>query len=130
MKFAETIYRLLLKAYPARFADEYGADMHQLFRDQLRAARSQNSYLHFWIWTAKDYLPSLLAEHFAEFRRNRQMRPSGRSGTALVPVGTVVKRATMLAPSFYLWVLFMAGFFGYRGVRWLLSQHRGGENGG
>jgi hypothetical protein len=39
------LYRLLLGAYPARFRQEYGAPMLQLFRDSCReAARRRGLY--------------------------------------------------------------------------------------
>jgi len=67
MGLAERVYRLLLRAYPSRFADEYGEDMAQLFRDRLRDARSWKQQLDLWWWAMRDYLPSLCIERFADF---------------------------------------------------------------
>jgi hypothetical protein len=109
MPSSETIYRLLLKAYPAHFAREHAEDMLQLFRDQLRCSSSRK---HLWLWAMKDYLPSLWYEHFSASRRDP------------APIRTVVKRIAFFSPSFFAGLLFITAFLSYRGVRRLILQRR------
>jgi hypothetical protein len=51
---SERLYRILLRAYPARYRQEYEEDMTQCFRDQLRAANTVGKILGLWARTISD----------------------------------------------------------------------------
>lgn len=71
------LYRLLLRAYPAGFRQEYGALMVQLFRDDCLDVIQQNrssNLLALWIDTCFDLARSSIKEHL---RRGSQI-PSRR----------------------------------------------------
>jgi hypothetical protein len=59
------VYRQLLRAYPAEFQARFGAEMNQLFRDQLRDALSQRGFpgfLRFSLRIAADLPLGILRE--------------------------------------------------------------------
>jgi hypothetical protein len=86
----EKVYCLLLKAYPARFREEYGREMLLLFGDQLRDARERGHVARFWLRTSADWLRTVLFEHVSQrFRKTRQP----------LPFKHVLSRGVMLAPS-------------------------------
>jgi hypothetical protein len=61
------LYRGLLHAYPQDFRSRYGAEMTQLFRDNLRDALSNHGipgFARFCMRTAWDLLTSVLRERF------------------------------------------------------------------
>src|SRR5215472_14528550 len=61
---SETIYRWLLRLYPASFRAEYDAAALQLFRDRLQAERGVSRRLRFWIYMIADVCISLPREHW------------------------------------------------------------------
>lgn len=66
LRSAERVYRLLLKVYPRRFRDEYGAEMVRLFRDQCREAFERDGgfgLCKFWAGLAGDLARSVVVEH-------------------------------------------------------------------
>lgn len=77
------VYRALLVAYPARFQQEYGSHMVQVFRDcSLQTFRRSGIYGMFKLWaiTCIDLLSSALAEHLQkenEMTRSKFIKLSG-----------------------------------------------------
>jgi hypothetical protein len=64
--FSMRVYQLLLKAYPAKFRQEYGADMTQVFQDCcLRAVRQggRNGMIRLWVFTLLDFIRSVFEQH-------------------------------------------------------------------
>lgn len=60
------VYQILLAVYPAKFREEYGAEMLQLFRDCCVRAFDQNKIngmLGLWAMTLPDLIRSVIAEH-------------------------------------------------------------------
>jgi hypothetical protein len=70
---SERIYAWLLKLYPARFREEYGAQVLQLFRDRLQAERGVLRRFRFWLDVFVDLALSIPREHC------RQQSPSESS---------------------------------------------------
>jgi len=56
------IYRLLLFAYPREFRQEFGGEMHQVFRDYYRDEASSGSLVRFWFRTLADLVLSAAKE--------------------------------------------------------------------
>jgi hypothetical protein len=63
---SERIYAWLLKLYPVRFREDYGASAMQLFRDRLRAERDGLRRLRFWLDLIADLAISLPREHWRQ----------------------------------------------------------------
>lgn len=64
--FSVRVYQLLLKAYPAKFRQEYGPDMTQVFQDCcLRATRQggRNGLVRLWMFTLIDFIRSVFEQH-------------------------------------------------------------------
>jgi hypothetical protein len=61
---SEKIYAWLLKLYPVRFREEYGASASQLFREHLRAERGGFRRLRFWLDVIADLAISVPREHW------------------------------------------------------------------
>src|SRR5437667_5448566 len=63
---SEHLYQQLLRAYPASFRHQYGAQMTQVFLDCCRVAYQQSGtrgVLHLWIPTLGDLVSNAIAEH-------------------------------------------------------------------
>ncbi len=63
---SEHLYQKLLRAYPAAFRHQYGAQMTQVFLDCCRVAYQQSGtrgVLHLWIVTLGDLISNAIAEH-------------------------------------------------------------------
>jgi len=77
------VYQALLVAYPARFQQEYGSQMSQVFGDCcLRAFQHSGTYgiLKLWVITLIDLFGSALAEHLQkenEMTRSRFIKLGG-----------------------------------------------------
>lgn len=88
-------YQLLLKAYPAKFRQEYGSHMAQVFRDCcLRAVRQsgRNGLVRLWGNTLLDLIQSVISERMQkEVEMKREMKPEDirMAGWALM-VGAAV----------------------------------------
>lgn len=66
VKLSASFYNLLLATYPARFRQEYGPHMLQVFRDCCRKANQTgglSGMLWLWALTFFDYLQSVIEEH-------------------------------------------------------------------
>jgi hypothetical protein len=63
MRLSEKIYRLLLRAYPRAYRDQYGQPMEQLFRDQLRDARTLTHWSALWARTLTDWTKTVITHH-------------------------------------------------------------------
>ena len=48
MTLSERMYRLMLRAYPARYREKYAEPMACCFRDQLRQARTASAFRRLW----------------------------------------------------------------------------------
>jgi hypothetical protein len=88
--FSVRVYQLLLNAYPAKFQQEYGLHMAQVFQDCcLRTVRQggANGMLKLWTITLLDLLQSVISEHAQkETEMNKEMKPEDirRAGWALI----------------------------------------------
>ena len=65
MSFSEKAYRLLLRAYPRDYRDQYAEPMEQLFRDRLREVRTFEGLASFWVGTLADWAVTVPARHWA-----------------------------------------------------------------
>ncbi len=82
---SERLYAALLLAHPAAFRAEYGDEMRELFRDQLRQARASHGVrgvLQFWMRAAADLFGAAIAEHAAEFRARSHPPVNARRSTS------------------------------------------------
>ncbi len=66
---SEQIYRILLKAYPARYRREYEEAMAQCFRDQLRAANTRGKRVRLWLSIVADFAVTIPARHLESVAR-------------------------------------------------------------
>lgn len=109
---SEKIYAWLLKLYPTRFRDEYGASALQLFRDRFRAERGLFGRLRFWLDIIADLAVSLLRE-----RWRREAFVSGMEGSFHISEEAVIaltKRAIASAifVNIFMTIGLTAGWFG------------------
>jgi len=84
------VYRFLLAAYPAKFRQEYGEEMLQLFRDcALRAVRQNGpeGMVRLWAVTFFDLIQSLFKEHLQKETNVSKSTFIRISGWALVLAG-------------------------------------------
>jgi hypothetical protein len=65
------LFRILLRAYPARTRDARGDDMTQLFLDQLRDADTTGARARVWVDAVIDTARTAPSEHLAWRRRLR-----------------------------------------------------------
>jgi putative ABC transport system permease protein len=65
-----TIYRLLLKLYPARFREEYGGPLERQFWDDYREAQGFRAKTWFWMQALADLGLSIPAELARELRQD------------------------------------------------------------
>ena len=109
------VYQALLVAYPAKFQQEYGSHMVQVFRDCcLRTFRQSgtNGMFRLWAVTLFDLVQSLVSEHtHKEIEMKKEMKPRDirMAGWALM-VGSVVLFPGMLfvASNWYLQIALLA----------------------
>jgi hypothetical protein len=77
--FSVRMYRLLLSAYPAKFKQEYGPHMAQVFQDCcLRAIRQggANGMARLWAMTLLDVVQSVISEYVQkEVEVKKEMKP-------------------------------------------------------
>ncbi len=69
LALSNRIYNLLLRAYPAPFRREYGRDMAQLFRDDMRGTLRENgttALIGLWLLTFIDLIKTAFVEHIWE----------------------------------------------------------------
>jgi hypothetical protein len=92
-----TAYRLFLKAYPARFRQEYSEPMLQLLDDMAAdAERSgrKGGLARLWGVILLDLIATIPAEHLASFRPTRNLRgPALMLGGALFSAGLILSNA-------------------------------------
>ena len=70
MADSKTIYRLLLKVYPARFREEYETPMERQFLDDYGGARGGPARAMFWLRTLRDLATSIPREMLRELRQD------------------------------------------------------------
>lgn len=63
MRLSQRIYRLLLKAYPKCYRQQFEEQMALLFADQLRAAAASKKLARLWLRTLGDFLRTLPARY-------------------------------------------------------------------
>ena len=71
---SERVYRVLLRAYPRRFRDQYGTDASELFRDRLHEARATGgaaAVVWLWLRTIPNVVVHGLLERFSARGRSR-----------------------------------------------------------
>ncbi len=79
-RFAERIYRLLLRLYPSDFRREYGAAMVEVFRDRWELERTRrNHWVGFRVWsfTLRDLASSAFGEWRSHMRGQKAQRRAG-----------------------------------------------------
>jgi hypothetical protein len=114
--FALSIYRLLVRAYPSRFSDQYAEEMVSLFCDQLRDAESEGRVARLWIRTMKDWLWTVPVEYVTEFGHRWSLRRlAGPSN--VVSCQAAVRRALVFAPNIPIALLLLTCILSYRVVR-------------
>jgi hypothetical protein len=107
----QRLYSLLLHAYPARLRTDFGGEMVQLFADQLGDARERHKTGRFYVRTFADWLRTVPAEHYSEYRRRAVAdRP-------LTPVHRLLRRGLVFAPNPSAAILITAGVLAWRCVR-------------
>ncbi len=111
MSLAERFYSLLLRAYPARLRRDYGAEMRNLFVDQLNDARERRDTGRFYVRTLADWLRTVLAEHYFEhLHRTHTKRP-------ITPVRYLLRRGLVFSPNPSAAILISAGILAWRSLR-------------
>ncbi len=89
------VYQTLLAVYPAKFQQEYGPHMVQVFRDCcLRTIRQggSNAMLRLWVVTLLDLVQSVVSEHsHKEIEMKKEMKPDDiqNAGGALMAGGII-----------------------------------------
>jgi len=61
------IYKRLLRLYPARFREEYGAEMERQFRDEDREARGGHQRTFLWLHALQDLITTVPVQRTREF---------------------------------------------------------------
>ena len=94
---SEKIFAWLLKLYPLRFREEYGASAMQLFRDRLQAERGFFKRFRLWLDIIADLTISVLREH------RRPMHPESNTAAYHLSERAVTaickrKKAELLLP--------------------------------
>jgi len=90
------VYQVLLAAYPAKFQQEYGSHMLQVFRDCcLRTVHRSgtNGMVRLWIVTLFDLVQSVVSEHaHKEIEMKKEMKPRDirMAGWALILSGAAL----------------------------------------
>ena len=88
--FSVRVYQLILNAYPAKFQQEYGSQMAQVFQDCCLRAVGQggmNGMLKLWTVTLLDLIQSVISEHaHTEIEMKKEMKPEDirMAGWALI----------------------------------------------
>ena len=116
MAIAQRLYSMLLRAYPARLRADFGAEMLQLFADQLGDARQRHRTGRLYIRTFLDLLRTVPAEHYSEYRR----RPVADRPPP--PVRHLFRRGLVFAPNPSAAVLITAGILAWRCLRKLQEK--------
>jgi hypothetical protein len=100
--FSVRMYQLLLHAYPAKFRQDYGPHMAQVFQDCcLRMVRQggANGMARLWVVTLLDLAQSVISEHaHKEIEMKKEMKPEDirMAGWALI-MGAVTFAIGMLS---------------------------------
>lgn len=86
--FSERLYRILLRAYPRAFREEYAPEMLLIFRDALRDVKSQQGILgmlRLWCDFFNDFVKSVCSEHIKNWmqRGERDLALAGKEQAAM-----------------------------------------------
>jgi hypothetical protein len=103
---SEKIYAWLLKLYPMRFREEYGASALQLFRDRLGTERGVFRRFRFWFDVIADLAISVPREHWRQKPSEPAMGGSFRISEEAV--GAMTKRGA-LAPAVFVSLFVVLG---------------------
>ena len=96
----KTIYRLLLKLYPARFREEYTTPLERQFLDEYRELPNNWARLLFWLRALADLAVSIPLEFARELRqdvsyaRRVYRRRSAATGLALIALALAIGATT------------------------------------
>jgi predicted permease len=106
-----TLYRALLRAYPASFRDEYGKEMSAIFAARRRATTGLAATVALWLETALDIATNALRAHADILRQDlgyafRSVRRSPGFALTTVTVAALGIGATTAAFSITDYVLF------------------------
>jgi len=99
-----SIYQLLLRAYPAKFQQEYGSHMAQAFRDCcLRAFHSggTSGLAKLWLVTLLDFIQSIVSEHKQKETQMNKTKILKLIGSFLIIAGLTLFSATFGSHSFW-----------------------------
>ena len=100
MSNPKTIYRLLLKLYPARFREEYETPLEHQFWDEYRELPNNGARAWFWICALVDLALSIPSEFLRELRQDIAYavrvyrRRSVAAGLALVALALAIGATT------------------------------------
>jgi hypothetical protein len=114
---SERIYAWLLKLYPARFREDYGASTMQLFRDRLRAERDGLRRLRFWLDVIADLAISLPREHW----RQKSADPDVGGYRLSEEAVTAMTRRSAVAPAVFISLFVVLGLT----IAWLGNSKHG-----
>ena len=98
LAFSNRIYCLLLYLYPTPFRQDYGDDMAQVFRDDVRNTLRESgslAVLSLWLLAIFDLLKTAVAEHFWEIfhmpieKLTRWSGPAAAVGGVLSAIGVI-----------------------------------------
>ncbi|HKP47480.1 MAG TPA: hypothetical protein VJT50_12845 [Pyrinomonadaceae bacterium] len=95
--YAEQLYDLLLRGYPAAFRAEYARPMTQLFRDCYRDSSQGRNVSLFWVRLMLDFLRTAPREHWDNFgKEDSKMNNVGRDVIAVVGCIAIIAIAFFL----------------------------------
>ncbi len=75
MSLSEKMYRLLLRAYPRAYRDQYARPMEQLFRGRLREVNGSVELAALWMRTLADWVVSLPARYWERLVPHAHVSP-------------------------------------------------------
>jgi hypothetical protein len=113
---SEKIYGWLLKLYPARFRETYGASAMQLFRDRLHAERGLMRRFRFWL----DLIADLAKSIPHEYRRQNSTEPDLPGYRLSEAAVASMSKRTVVTPTLSFCVFLVLGL----AAGWLGNSHR------
>ena len=72
--FSERMYALFMRCYPREFREQYGEELQEFYRDQLREARTQSGaagVARLWTRAARDIIATAVVQHIETLKARR-----------------------------------------------------------
>jgi putative ABC transport system permease protein len=94
------LYSWLLRLYPARFREEYQAEMERQFRDEYREARGSAERVRMWVHAVRDLATSVPGEAVRELSRDLKYSirlyrgRAGNAAFAVIALGLAIGAST------------------------------------